>query len=731
MSGLLEPRLAPALERLQRFWLWKRRQLVQEVHAHIRTADAYTLRLTTHGKALQAVLEKTAAEHSQLQLTHAAQTEQLAERNAAHQSLSAAHEELRAKAANLHQECGSLTAQNTALQQQLQTAHATLAQWQSAHQTLRAEHQHLQEAYTAQTQRLGERDAEHHRLSAAHELLQAEAAELRKKFSDLTTQHAALEKQLATTNAELLQWQSAHQRLEAAHRQLQSDHADLEGKLIQRNAEYRQLAEIHDNQSNVLASREEALGQLQSAHEDLSQAHTSLYTKRLRLLAKHCKLRSAYQLVQYRYDLVCAILSCSPADNPALQHLQYWLAEDFVQDVQRLELPAKATTHALEQARAIAQHVELLADAPALHDKFLVAVAGGFSSGKSSFVSSFMAREAATLLPTDIKPVTAIPTYVMPGEALVIEGHTFKGAHVPLTPEAYGNLTHDFIAEMGCNVKEIMPYVVLQSPMPRLKHLAFIDMPGYNPAQSEVVDTAADQSIASAALTEADAVIWLLGLDSNGTLSGDDITFLLEHADASKPLYVVLNKADLRPENAVIQILAEIKNNLDSVGIVCEGISAYSALWGKELFHDGKSLQEVLTQWDHHSSAAAAVHKEFESLMDGLEAASQLGRKNTEDVRALVHSLRLDLVELSAQKGGGTEAWAALRFVGGAEGRAQRLGEGIEEKLQRLQKAVATTAWDEATSVLKKAREHGHELLRHACDVQEPPATFAHANGED
>ena len=711
MSGLLEPRLAPALERLQRFWLWKRRQLVQEVHAHIRAADAYTLRLTTHSKALQAALEKTAAEHSQLQLTHTAQTEQLAERNAAHQSLSAAHEELRAKAANLHQECGSLTAQNTALQQQLQTASAKLVQWQSAHQTLRAEHQHLQAAHTAQAQQLAERDAEHHRLSAEHALLQSEAAELRKKFSDLTTQHAALEKQLATTNAELLQWQSAHQRLEAAHQQLQSAHADLEEKLIQRNAEYQQLAEIHDNQSNVLASREEAFGQLQSAHEDLSQAHTSLHAERL-------ELTNAYELVQDRYDLVCAILNCQPADNPALQHLQHWLAGDFVQDVQRLELPAKATTHALEQARAIAQHVELLADAPALHDKFLVAVAGGFSSGKSSFVSSFMAREAATLLPTGINPVTAIPTYVMPGEALVIEGHTFKGAHMPLTPEAYGSLTHDFIAEMGFNVKEIMPYVVLQLPMPRLDHLAFIDMPGYNPAQSEVADTAADQSIASAALTEADAVIWLLGLDSNGTLSGDDITFLLEHADASKPLYVVLNKADLRPLNAVKQIVMEIRNNLDSTGIACEGISAYSATLGEELFHDGKSLQEVLTQWDHHSSAAAAVHKEFESLMDGLDAASQLERKNTEDVRALVHSLRLDLVELSAQKGGGTETWAALRFVGGAEGRTQRLREGVEEKLLRLQKAVATTAWDEAINVLKNAREHGHELLGNACDVQ-------------
>lgn len=724
MNNLLEPKLAHKLARLQRFWLWKRRHLVQEVHEHICAADAHMLQLATHGKALQAALEKINAENAQLQSTHAAQTERLAERNAAYQGLSVTHEELRTEAAKLRQEFNTLTTQHAALQQQLQITHTKLTQWQSAHQSLHAEHTQLQAAHTKQTQQLVERTAEHQRLSEAHALLQSEATELHQKLSELSAQHAALEQQLATTNAELSESQSAHQRIEAAHQQLQSDHTSLEQQLAKRDTEYRHLAEKHDNQLALLASQEEAFQQLQLLHQELVEEKSSLR-------AEHRELASVYELVQDRYDLVCAILNCHPANNPALQQLQHWLAGDFVQSVQRLELPGKATTYALEQARAIAQHVELLADAPALHDKFLVAVAGGFSSGKSSFVSSFMASEASELLPTGINPVTAIPTYVMPGESLVIEGHTLKGAHMPLTPEAYGSLTHDFISEMGFNVKEIMPYVVLQSPMPRLEHIAFIDMPGYNPAQSEVADTAADEGIASAALTEADAVIWLLGLDSNGTLSSDDIGFLLEHADANKPLYVVLNKADLRPLKAIREVVKEIKKNLDRTGIGYEGISAYSATLGKELFHHGKSLKEVMTLWDHHSSAAAAIHKEFESLINGLEEASRLMRKNTEDALELVHSLRLDCVELSAHKGGGTETWMAQRLFGGTEGRTERLREGVEDKLARLQRAVTTAVRDEVSSVLKNLREHGHELLRHACGAQEPAATFARAYRQD
>ena len=667
MSELLESRLSPALERLQKFWLWRRRELVREVEQHVQAADAHTMRLIAHCNGIQADLGKANADYSQLQ---------------------------------------------------------------TAHDALHAEHVQLQATHATQTEHLNERSMAHQNLSAAHARLRDDAGELHQKFDDLTARHKALQTQLERTSEELSQLQTTHHALAAAHQQLEAKNAVLVQRSAERETEYQHLSAEHEGQSVKLATLEETHAQLQSAHGDLV---------------------SVYELVQDRYDLVRSILSCEPADNPALQHLKDWLAGDFIQDVQRLELPAKETTHALEHARAIAQHVELLADAPALRDKFLVAVAGGFSTGKSSFVSSFMASEAAALLPTGINPVTAIPTYVMPGEALVIEGHNFKGAHIPLTPEAYGRLTHDFISEMGFNVKEIMPYVVLQSPMPKLEHIAFIDMPGYNPAQSDVVDTAADQEIASAALTEADAVIWLLGVDSNGTLPGDDIAFLLEHADASKPLYVVLNKADVRPINAVKQVVVEIQKNLESTGIVCEGISAYSATLGKELFYQGKCLKDVLAQWDHHSSAAVAVHKEFESLMDGLEAASQAERRNMENARSLLKSLQLDLYELSvnqeARAGKSSEnaqkkSHSLGRFFSALgqfrdmkaetqdiqrpgldepedkESRTQRIRVDAEDKFKRLAHMLRIESGD-VSSVLKKARTHGHELLKHSFSVQE------------
>lgn len=592
----------------------------------------------------------------------------------------------------------------------------------------------------------------------------------------LTLHRNAIKSELSKKNLELARWQSAHQSMSAAHGQLQSDHANLSTsharqsitleKLVSaqavldaahaqlqlshaaqihqlgvRDTEYRNLSALHsqmrsraehlyrkakaqlvqlEQRTDELVLLQHAHAQLQATHQSLAGEHSSLQGNHTQLQATHSQLVGASQVLGNRYDLVCSILGCEPAENPALAELKNWLAGEFAQEIQQLELPADATTPALEQAQAIGQHAELLAGAPMLHNKFLVAVAGGFSSGKSSFVSSFMAGAASDLLPTGIQPVTAIPTYVMPGKELTIEGHTFKGAYVPLTPEVYGQLKHDFIKEMGFNIKEIMPYVVIQAPMPKLEHMAFIDIPGYDPAQSDVADTAADQGIASKALNEADAVIWLLGIDVNGTLPYADLAFLLDHSNGSKPLHVVLNKADLRPMESIEPIMQDIQQHLDEAGISYEGISAYSSILGEELLCYGNSLAQVMQQWDHFSSAEAAVQKDFATLMDTLEAAAQAAHENTENVHSLLHSLRLDIHELSAQQEAGVGASFSKLFTEQKTGngkRQQQLRETTENKLRKIEKALAGVEWNQAAHALEKTRVRGHQLLQQSCGI--------------
>jgi GTPase Era involved in 16S rRNA processing len=429
------------------------------------------------------------------------------------------------------------------------------------------------------------------------------------------------------------------------------------------------------------------LARAESDHDTLQESHQHLQLE-------YETLGNTADMIESRYNLVCNILNSKPTENPALRELKGWLAGEFARDVQRLELPADVTSPALEQAQAIGLHVELLSDSPALRTKFLVAVAGGFSSGKSSFVTSFMRKDYSQLLAKGIQPVTAIPTYVMPGSELSIYGHTSKGAHVELSKDEYAQLTHDFIAKMGFSVKEIMPHVVIESPMPALNHLAFIDMPGYDPAASDTADTAADNGIASAALSEADAVIWLVALDSNGTLPANDLEFLLQHAD-DRPLFVVLNKADLRPLANLEAVIEEIKEHLEDSGIQFEGICAYSSTLGKELLHYGRSLNDIMQEWDNLSDAALMLHKEFDALVTELKKHSGQQLDKVEMIDRLAHSLELDILQIA-----------------GFESSVFQTAKSRIKELKKLTKSVFSTERSEISQTLENIRLCGHKLLQ-------------------
>lgn len=507
-----------------------------------------------------------------------------------------------------------------------------------------------------------------------------------------------LQQHITAADEHTVRMQALRQSIEAELTRVKAELARTETDLEQWQSQHQQLEVAHAAQTQQLLERSIAYDTLQKSQEQLQLEYEAL--------------GKTAALIESRYTLVCNILNSKPAENAALSELKAWLAGEFARDVQRLELSADVTSPALEQANAIGLHVELLNDSPALRTKFLVAVAGGFSSGKSSFVTSFMSKEYSQLLAKGIQPVTAIPTYVMPGSELSIYGHTNKGAHVQLSKDEYAQLTHDFIANMGFSVKEIMPHVVIESPMPGLKHLAFIDMPGYDPAASDTADTAADHGIASAALSEADAVIWLVALDSNGTLPANDLEFLLQHAD-DRPLYVVLNKADLRPLTSLEAVIEEIKEHLEDSGIQFEGVSAYSSTLGKELLHDGKSLSDIMQEWDNLSDAALMLHKEFDGLVTILEKYSGQQLHKVEMVDELAHSLELDILEIA-----------------GSESAVFQTAQSRIKQLKELAESIFGTERSEISQTLENMRLRGHKLLQDnlgaVCRTAKKTESFMH-----
>src|SRR5690606_12197606 len=86
---------------------------------------------------------------------------------------------------------------------------------------------------------------------------------------------------------------------------------------------------------------------------------------------------------------------------------------------------------ALLELQAIHRELELVVDFPSARDKTLVAIAGGFSSGKSRFINSFIQTDEVKLA-VGMNPVTVVPSYVVCGAQPGVRGYSANGGSFTL-----------------------------------------------------------------------------------------------------------------------------------------------------------------------------------------------------------------------------------------------------------------------------------------------------------
>jgi hypothetical protein len=109
-------------------------------------------------------------------------------------------------------------------------------------------------------------------------------------------------------------------------------------------------------------------------------------------------------------------------------------------------------------------------------------------------------------------------------------------------------------------------------------NLCLIDTPGYNAPSVNTAEK--DREIARGYIKDVQFLIWMVGLDSNGTISKSDLDFL-ESLDfgkkEEKELYIVATKAETKTEEDIEDILDNFEERLDDRDLQYTGISAYSS----------------------------------------------------------------------------------------------------------------------------------------------------------
>ncbi|NHB14646.1 dynamin family protein [Helicobacter pylori] len=343
-----------------------------------------------------------------------------------------------------------------------------------------------------------------------------------------------------------------------------------------------------------------------------------------------------------RYDLIARILNAK-MENEGLEEYQQILDNEFLEFASGVD-SLKEKEIALLMLQEIKKELQLVASYPSLFQKTIVAVGGGFSAGKSTFLNNLLGLKLK--LPEDMNPTTAIPTYCLKGKREVLMGFSQNGGMVELP---HLKFNHQFLKSLGFNLKEIMPFMLLSAPSVPFEFLCFIDTPGYNPGNQGY--TGGDKEASKESLKHAKHILWLISCERGG-IESDDLEFLQElYEEEGKQVFIVLSRADRRTKSQLEEVAKQIRETLENNGIEFLGICAYSAtryLEIKEFSEKSKvfnSLEEFLMKLNQRSEKQNEILESLYEVHSMYEKAINQDASQFKRYQKTLHSVKLDLMQ--------------------------------------------------------------------------------------
>ncbi|GAA7709639.1 acyl carrier protein [Helicobacter pylori] len=339
------------------------------------------------------------------------------------------------------------------------------------------------------------------------------------------------------------------------------------------------------------------------------------------------------------HDLIARILN-TKMENEGLEEYQRILDNEFLAFSNEVESKEQAV--ALRALQELGNELQLVASYPSLFQKSMVAVGGGFSAGKSSFLNNVLGLK----LPIGLDKTTAIPTYCLKGEREVLMGCSQNGGMVELP---YLTFDHKFLNSFGFDLKEIMPFMLLSAPSVPFEFLCFIDTPGYNPSNQGY--TGGDRQASEEYLANTKYILWVIDCQ-HGTIQSDDLNYLQElYEEHGKQVFIVLNKADRKTKNDLEKIATNIREILEDKGVEICGIGAYSSERYQEIKEFSEknpvfdSLEKFLTELNKKGEKQNEILSVLYEMGLAYEKAIQQDADKFKRYQKALHSIKLDLMQ--------------------------------------------------------------------------------------
>ena len=439
------------------------------------------------------------------------------------------------------------------------------------------------------------------KLQAKHELTKADLTETRDNLSTLQARYDKTTADLSETQHNLKSLHEEHNRTTTDFNKLKEEHKRTTATLDEARDNYSTLQEEHE-----------------LTKADLTEAH-----KRLTELDD----------LASKYELVSHLLTPQLCENEEFEKFKKFFEVDFMNFANK-EFSLAAEASAVQRLQRLEKQLEEVVAFPHIFTKKSIAIGGGFSSGKSEFVNSFIT--GSVKLPVGLNPTTAIPSFVISSSKVSIKGVSRNGATVGVEPGFYTRMSRDFIKK----IKNSMPYMTVEVPLIKglFENICLIDTPGYDPAgESE------DRSIATDFLKDRDALIWIIPA-TTGTIPQEDLKFINDLELNGIPFYVVLSKAEIPSERELESIIDEVKEALDEEAIEYMGVSVYSAIRRKEYLYDKMCMNKFFaSQNEPVENMEAESRKEIEKVFSMYEEAIYKDEETSNWLVKQLNSLNLDI----------------------------------------------------------------------------------------
>lgn len=497
-------------------------------------------------------------------------------------------------------------------------------------------------------------DARHDVMSQAYQNTHARLEALIQCHAQLTEQQVNTTAELDSTRQALF---GARHLLEQSQVKQQHDQEQAKIRFDALSTRHAQLWQERERLEAAGQALEQALELTRFELQASTEANESLRQDLALHQQAHAELEEDFQALQQRhgdtwtrFQLISRLLAARPQDSAGLARFRELLATDYMAFAEG-ESSLAAEAKALTQLQSIEQELALLVGFPDVRERTIVGIVGGFSSGKSEFINSFI-HDPQVRLAVGLKPVTAIPSYVLATDKRMIRGYSASGGHIDLDVDFYKNISHAFISSFSFDLKSLMPFMCVGVRMKPecFSDICFIDTPGYNPPATAAEHSQGDRRTAVKFAQQADSIVWLIGLDSNGTVPDSDLEFIQQIGVEGRSVYVVLTKADLKAEDDIDDILEEVLGCLDDEGIRIDGISAYSSTQREEIAFRKLPLLEHFARINRRGNARQHLEKRLGEVFAMYDEAIQADIAALHAQKVAINGLRLDCLEFGGQE---------------------------------------------------------------------------------